>query len=208
MLGKDPSWMNASKRRQKDREYLNRSPQRPGRRPSFPKQGPYFSLSSGRPPAQGHTTPLLPKPLRLPLGDLPVAPQNGESRDVPYNPSHISANDPRDVSPSANRPLMPPFLLRSIPPPDTTTPKMLPSLVIPDASPVSSAPSTADDQPTTSPPSPPPETPAHIVPSSVAAAPSAAAPAKVTMVRGRRSPFRDGRRFIPLDDDESDSDDD
>ncbi|KAJ7044601.1 hypothetical protein C8F04DRAFT_1068854 [Mycena alexandri] len=34
-------------------------------------------------------------------------------------------------------------------------------------------------------------------------------PARVTMVRGRRSPFRDGRRFIPLDDDDdSDSDED
>ncbi|KAF7301892.1 hypothetical protein MIND_00755200 [Mycena indigotica] len=38
---------------------------------------------------------------------------------------------------------------------------------------------------------------------------NSAAPAalKVTMVRGRRSPFRDGRRFIPLDDDDSGSDD-
>nr|GAT58225.1 predicted protein [Mycena chlorophos] len=41
--------------------------------------------------------------------------------------------------------------------------------------------------------------PAVSVPKPVAAVP---APVKVTMVRGRRSPFRDGRRFIPLDDDE------
>ncbi|KAF7291017.1 hypothetical protein HMN09_01280800 [Mycena chlorophos] len=43
-----------------------------------------------------------------------------------------------------------------------------------------------------------------LLPAVSAPKPGAAVPApvKVSMVRGRRSPFRDGRRFIPLDDDE------
>ncbi|KAJ6515619.1 hypothetical protein C8R45DRAFT_1086802 [Mycena sanguinolenta] len=185
---------------------FNRTPLHSNRRPSFPRQGPYFS---GCPPAQAATTSSLPKPPRRPLGDLPVVTQNGESRDVSYIRSPILSHDPKDLfSPAANQTaLMPPFVLRSIPQPKVNTPNTPPPNAPSSAGPL---PSSVDDRPT-SPPSPRPQTPSLIVPSSAVVAPllpSAAALAKVTMVRGRRSPFRDGRRFIPLDDDESDSDSD
>ncbi|KAF7355542.1 hypothetical protein MSAN_01471300 [Mycena sanguinolenta] len=207
---------------------FNRTSLQPNGRSSFPKRGPYFSLSSGCPPIQVPATSSLPKPPRRPLGDLPVVPQNNDSRDIRDIRSPILSNDPKDLFwPAADQTtLMPPFILRSIPQPNVNTPQTPPPS-IPDApSSPNPIPSIVDDQPTTS-LSPSPETPALKVTSSVAVAPlqaSTAALAKATMIRGRRSPFvsfpvshstmlnswfkRDGRRFIPLDDDESDSDDD
>ncbi|KAJ7794289.1 hypothetical protein B0H14DRAFT_3557562 [Mycena olivaceomarginata] len=112
-------------------EYLSGSPQRASRRPSFPNNGLYFSLSGRSPvPRAAHrTTPSLPKPTapRHPLGDLPV-PENFQSKDVPY--IRYPMNEATDiVSPPANRtPVIPSTPTRSIHQLNASMPKTPPPL--------------------------------------------------------------------------------
>ncbi|KAK7061958.1 hypothetical protein R3P38DRAFT_2832540 [Favolaschia claudopus] len=169
------------------RENLYSNPQR---RPSL--YAPKPRLSHPIPSFPNFTTP------RRPLGELPIPPNAGLS---PIQ------DEPGFSSPPANRtPLMPPALIYPHPHMQRSpSPDVPPNNKIPvSPSPSPEAPPAQPFSGTTDIPNPSssPNARSEFVLQPVHAAP------QVSMVRGRRSPFRDGRRFIPLDDDDSDSDDD
>ncbi|KAJ6538537.1 hypothetical protein DFH09DRAFT_1368911 [Mycena vulgaris] len=146
-------------------------------------------------PPPAHQTPLISRSLlrTLPQPDsMPRTPSKGRLLPEPATPQRPETPNPAHASspspiPSPNQPLPLPAA-PTVKDTDTVHLKALDT------------------------PAPLPEnagTPAQSVRNKISAEQqSAALPVKTTMVRGRRSPFRDGRRFIALDDDDSDSDDD
>ncbi|KAJ7167462.1 hypothetical protein C8R46DRAFT_1093082 [Mycena filopes] len=214
-----------------------RSPRTVNRRPSSSHKGSFFLTGPGYPPrtsSSAHRTFSLTKSTvpRRPLGDLPVPLQTTDSTiRSPASPKDLSTRAPV-IPPSLARMIIQsePRMSRTPPLRDSPAKYSSPPPGTPERPdlPAPSSPSQAAPSSPSPPPAPahpvvlslpyakgPDSKPSTITPletaassTTVAQQPPAPPPAKVTMVRGRRSPFRDGRRFIPLDDDDSDSDED
>ncbi|KAJ7682518.1 hypothetical protein DFH06DRAFT_1464214 [Mycena polygramma] len=135
------------------------------------------------------------------------------SRPIPQSDSGIPRNPPPLDAPSTNN--IPPPQRHAEPDP---APTITPSNQLPNHSALPGVlPTVRDGKSTTS-----SNPPISLLPRHLSVEPTAQivantvvlqqqpvpVPTKFTMTRGRRSPFRDGRRFIPLDDDDDDSDDD